>query len=68
MQAILEIIAAVVVWMAVATLNQLGVEVELPKAEPREERVIQRDAAAPKLRPTGCPEEERRQKANAAHA
>lgn len=67
MQAILEIIAAVVVWMAVATLNQLGVEVELPKAEPRQERVIQRDDA-PKARPTACPEEDQRIKATQAHA
>jgi hypothetical protein len=31
MQAILELIVAVIVWMAVASLNQLGLKVDFPE-------------------------------------
>jgi len=44
--AVLELILGVVVWMAVAAMNQLGVQVNLPKEEPAAERVIQRDPPA----------------------
>jgi hypothetical protein len=45
MQAIVEMLAAVVIWMAVATLNHLGVQVEMPPPESKAERVIHRDSA-----------------------
>ena len=45
MQAIVELIAAVLVWMAVASLNQLGLKVELPDPPAKAERVIQRESA-----------------------
>ncbi|HYE44846.1 MAG TPA: hypothetical protein VEA44_03630 [Caulobacter sp.] len=45
MQAIVELIAAVVIWLAVTTLNQFGVEVDLSRPEPKAERVIQRESA-----------------------
>jgi hypothetical protein len=46
MQALAELLAAIVVWMAVATLNNFGIKVEMPKAEPRVERIIRRDSPA----------------------
>lgn len=45
MQAIVELIAAVLVWMAVASLNQLGLKVDLPETPAKAERVIQRESA-----------------------
>jgi hypothetical protein len=45
MHAVVELIASVVVWMAVAALNHFGVQVSLPGHEPEDERVITRDNA-----------------------
>lgn len=45
MQAIVELIAAVIVWMAVVSLNQLGLKVDLPEPPAKTERVIQRESA-----------------------
>jgi|GEM_PF-3289685 len=44
MQAFVELLATVVVWMAVATLNHLGVKVDMPQPEAKAERVIQRES------------------------
>lgn len=58
MQAIIELVAAVVVWMAVATFNHLGIEVDLSRPEP--ERVIQRESEPARkalVHETPCPEE-----------
>ena len=60
MQAIVELIAAVVIWLAVTTLNQFGVEVDLSRPEPKAERVIQRESAAasrPVAHEGPCPDE-----------
>lgn len=46
MQAIVELIAAVIVWMAVASLNQLGLKVDLPERPAKAERVIERESVA----------------------
>lgn len=45
MQAIVDLIVAVIVWMAVASLNQLGLKVEMPDTPAKAERVIQRESA-----------------------
>jgi hypothetical protein len=58
MQAIVELVAAIVVWMAVATLNHFGIEVDLSHPEP--ERVIQRESAPTKkavVHEGPCPDE-----------
>lgn len=44
MQAIVELIVAVIVWMAVASLNQLGLKIEFPDPPAKAERVIQRES------------------------
>lgn len=44
MQAIVELIAAVLVWMAVASLNQLGLKIDMPEPPAKAERVIQRES------------------------
>ena len=59
MQAIGELIVAVIVWMAVASLNQLGLKIELPATPAKAERVIQRESAPARkadVRPSDCPE------------
>lgn len=59
MQALVELIATVVVWMAVATLNQMGIKAELPRAEPKAEKVIRRESAKPETaasQTTPCPD------------
>lgn len=71
MQAIVELIAAVLVWMAVASLNQLGLKVDLPEPPAKAERVIQRESApAQKARAddSDCPEAVKVEKAKAATA
>ncbi|NBB15654.1 hypothetical protein GVN21_09840 [Caulobacter sp. SLTY] len=58
MQAIVELVAALVVWMAVATLNHFGIEVGVSHPEP--ERVIQRESAPSKkaiAQEGPCPDE-----------
>lgn len=45
MQAIVDLIVAVIVWMAVASLNQLGLKIDLPDPPAKAERVIQRESA-----------------------
>ncbi|WGM38935.1 hypothetical protein [Caulobacter sp. NIBR1757] len=45
MQAIVELLVAVIVWMAVASLNQLGLKVDMPDPPAKAERVIQRESA-----------------------
>ena len=58
MQALVELVAAIVVWMAVATFNHLGIEVDLSQPEP--ERVIQRESAPTKkavVHEGPCPDE-----------
>lgn len=55
----MELIATVVVWLAVATLNQIGIEVALPQPEPKAERVIRRESVRPEesaARIDPCPE------------
>ncbi|MDO9335337.1 MAG: hypothetical protein Q7T61_02955 [Caulobacter sp.] len=59
MQAIVELIATVVVWMAVASLNHLGLKVDLPEQPAKAERVIQRESVSDQkaaARSTDCPE------------
>lgn len=59
MQAIVDLIVAVIVWMAVASLNQLGLKVDLPEAPAKAERVIEREspsAAKADARTTDCPD------------
>ena len=59
MQAIVDLIVAVIVWMAVASLNQLGLKVELPDTPAKAERVIQRESAPSQkadARATDCPD------------
>lgn len=59
MQAIVELIAAVLVWMAVASLNQLGLKVDLPEAPAKAERVIERESASAQTvdaHETDCPD------------
>jgi hypothetical protein len=60
MQAILELIVAVIVWMAVASLNQLGLKVDYPEPPAKAERVIQRESApsekADARSATDCPD------------
>lgn len=55
----MELITMVVVWLAVATLNQIGIKVDLPQPEPKAERVIRRESVTTEesaSRNDPCPE------------
>ena len=59
MQAIVDLIVAVLVWMAVASLNQLGLKIDMPEPPTKVERVIQRESAPAEkadARPSDCPD------------
>ncbi len=71
MQAIFDLVVAVIVWMAVASLNQLGLKIDMPAPPAKTERVIQResppvDKAA--ARPSDCPDAVKVAKPKAAAA
>lgn len=71
MQAVVELIAAVLVWMAVASLNQLGLKVDLPEAPAKAERVIERESTSARTvdaRDTDCPDAVKIEKPNATAA
>jgi len=71
MQAIVELIAAVIVWMAVASLNHLGLKVDLPDPPAKAERVIQRESAPDQkadARESDCPDAVKIEKPKAAAA
>ncbi len=72
MQAILELIVAVIVWMAVASLNQLGLKVDFPEPPAKAERVIERESAPPEKADaraaTDCPDAVKVAKPTAAAA
>lgn len=58
MQIVVELFAAVVIWIAATAFSALGVDVDQPRAEPKAEKVIPRDPPAPEKSAVrdGCPE------------
>lgn len=59
MQAIFDLVVAVIVWMAVASLNQLGLKIDMPAPPVKAERVIQREsvpAGKAATQPSDCPD------------
>lgn len=46
MQAVLEMLAAALIWLAMATLGQFGVHMDTPAPEPKVERIIRRESVA----------------------
>lgn len=59
MQILLEMLAAVVIWIAATGFSALGVDVDQPRGEPKAEKVIPRDAPPPAKAVVGskdCPE------------
>ncbi len=69
MQAIVELIAAVIVWMAVASLNHLGLKVDLPDTPAKAERVIHRESPPPEkaeAKASDCPDAIKVEKPKAA--
>lgn len=58
MQFILDVIAAVVIWLAAVAFGHFGIKVDLPdRAPPKVERTIQRTSDRPCVQPDpDCPE------------